>query len=211
MKIRRGFTLIELLVVIGIIGVLTSLLLPAVQSAREAGNRAKCANNMRQIALALRNYEQANRVFPPTKIYSAGTFAIPNDAGGLGLVLNTTAFTMILPQLEQEGAWDAYNFSLPSCAAINTGVNTNLVGGPLAYLANTTTTTKVQSMFVCPSDVAIDPLHKTNTPPNTGDPYDGWNAARSNYMLPATKYHEPHNPGYMNAVFGGRPNDEAIF
>src|SRR3977135_1444583 len=95
---RPAFTLIELLVVIAIIGVLISLLLPAVQKVREAANRMKCANNLKQIGLALHAYADANQAFPTG---GEGTDFV-NAPKGPSIFDKHSTFTMLLPFIEQD-------------------------------------------------------------------------------------------------------------
>ena len=94
---RSGFTLIELLVVIAIISVLMGLLLPAVQRVREAASRVKCANNMKQIGLAMQNYHETHKALPPSRLPNAG----PSWAW------------QILPQLEQEHLYRRWGAGTP--------------------------------------------------------------------------------------------------
>ena len=114
-RLRRGFTLIELLVVIAIIGLLIALLLPAVQAAREAARRIHCANNLKQIGIALHNYHDQRGALP-----------------GAYLVYPTTEFSalsQILPHLEQTPLYNALNFSLPYFDPTNDTVMRSSVDG----------------------------------------------------------------------------------
>jgi prepilin-type N-terminal cleavage/methylation domain-containing protein/prepilin-type processing-associated H-X9-DG protein len=104
---RRAFTLIELLVVIAIIGVLVALLLPAVQSSREAARRTQCRNNLKQLALAMTNFHDTFEAFPPARLQPN-----PDDPTSAACGDKFPAWPVhILPQLEQaalRGRWDPY-------------------------------------------------------------------------------------------------------
>ncbi len=103
---RRAFTLVEILVVIAIIGVLVALLLPAVQAARESARRMQCQNNLKQIGVALLNYESNHKVFPSG--YISDIDSNNNDTGpGWGWA------ALILPQMEESGIYDMIHQNLP--------------------------------------------------------------------------------------------------
>jgi prepilin-type N-terminal cleavage/methylation domain-containing protein/prepilin-type processing-associated H-X9-DG protein len=121
---RRGFTLVELLVVIAIIAVLIGLLLPAVQKVREAANRTKCTNNLKQISLAALAYHDANEAFP------FGTYV-------WGKPDAYTLFVSLLPYLEQQNIFAVWNFTTPK----NNGSGAS---SPAATILN---------VLVCPSDL----------------------------------------------------------
>jgi prepilin-type N-terminal cleavage/methylation domain-containing protein/prepilin-type processing-associated H-X9-DG protein len=132
MRRRSAFTLIELLVVIAIIAVLIALLLPAVQAAREAARRIQCTNNLKQLGLAMHNYQSAINTLP---------YGMKGDAWG-------TWLNCVLPYVEQQNLFNAWN-----AYGNNSGCAT-CVDGPLRYSGecNITVTGSRVSAFYCPSD-----------------------------------------------------------
>ena len=127
----KAFTLVELLVVITIIGILIALLLPAVQSAREAARRMQCANNMKQIGLALHNYLTAISVFPPGEQKQPS--GLPDEYGP-GWALS------ILPYMEMQSLFDAIDPKFPTYAMT--------LQGPVTHQAAICTPVVA---YVCPS------------------------------------------------------------
>jgi prepilin-type N-terminal cleavage/methylation domain-containing protein len=139
---KAAFTLVELLVVIAIIGVLMALLLPAVQSVREAARRIQCLNNLSQLALAAQQYEAAHESLPPGVIESAG----PIETVAQGRHINWLAH--LLPHLDQQNAYDRLDFDAGAYGAKN---------APLRNWG--------ANVFLCPSDsgsTALAPLGVTN-------------------------------------------------
>src|SRR5438132_1281365 len=102
---RTGFTLVELLVVIAIIGILVSLLLPAVQSARESGRQTQCKNNLKQIGLAVLNYEGSHKLLPPSGLVAPGPTFVPRSGQQFSWLI------FILPQMEQGALYNNINFN----------------------------------------------------------------------------------------------------
>jgi prepilin-type N-terminal cleavage/methylation domain-containing protein/prepilin-type processing-associated H-X9-DG protein len=142
LKKRGGFTLIELLVVIAIIAVLIALLLPAVQAAREAARRIQCTNNLKQLGLALANYESANNSFPSGGIALAT--GVPNFCSTLGFgngCQNTPWFVLMLPFFEGGTLYNAFNASIGAEGP-----------GFAGYFVNSTVETSRIASFQCPSD-----------------------------------------------------------
>jgi prepilin-type processing-associated H-X9-DG protein len=184
---------VELLVVITIIGILISLLLPAVQSAREAARRAQCSNNIRQLGLALHNYHAANRKFPPSAVWRDGpgqALDVSQADGGNYSNLFENWVILILPQLEQTNLRQEFNLSYPlvdnSHPNANGITNSQAVGTNLAIMQ-------------CPTDTFNrTPFIASTSPSNLASNLGSTPWARGNYGANASE-------GYMSSGEGLGP------
>ena len=188
---RRGFTLIELLVVITIIGILIALLLPAIQSAREAARRVQCGSNIRQAALALVNFHAAKRRFPPSSMWRIGpTWAVdPNlthldDSNNANLAENWVI--LVLPYIEQKDLSLRFDLTKPISGTNTATPNWVARSVPIAILK-------------CPSDAYNDKPFMGSASTLTNKMGDNW--ARGNYAANASL-------GYMGA--GGQPDGNGV-
>jgi prepilin-type N-terminal cleavage/methylation domain-containing protein len=145
-SLRGGFTLVEILVVIAIIGALVGLLLPAVQAAREAARRSSCQNNLRQLGIALHNFENAKRYFPPSGQAVTTTGSAPWSGQSL-----------LLPYVEGDTLFKKIDFTQSYGALANTTVS----GMPQYGVAPMRI-----DLLVCPSEIRAQPVMDTSVTPN---------------------------------------------
>lgn len=163
---RPGFTLVELLVVIAIIGILVALLLPAVQAARESARRTQCNNNLKQLGLAIENYESTLRVYPPGRVGCDGITSGPCNGNTNEQRVGTSGLVMLLPYMEGTTLYDAFDF--------NDGP---WVGTSTWQAKNATAVASRPKTLVCPSDTS-DPFVNTS----------GINAATGSYAFVSGSY-----------------------
>jgi len=196
MRKRFGFTLIELLVVIAIIAVLISLLLPAVQSAREAARRSQCTNNLKQLALALNNYVSANEAVPPITVDCLWA------NGGQTCISTSNRWSQharLLPFLEQNAVYSAINWNFGArwsdgdtiYPSTDPNPPSNGAAGGADAIPQMTALVTVISSFLCPSDTM---------PGGSG----GYFVGGVSKLVGACNY--PCNVGLNRRITGGKPD-----
>jgi prepilin-type N-terminal cleavage/methylation domain-containing protein/prepilin-type processing-associated H-X9-DG protein len=191
MRQRKGFTLVELLVVIAIIAVLIGLLLPAVQKIREAASRLRCSNNIKQIALALHNYHDANNRFPPGVVMPYAQAGNDPLTGGAASPIGPNWAIFLLPFIEQQNLFALANpSSYPGTTKLSSFASYNVSWRNVRGA--------VIKIYLCPSDTGQDLLFAD---PGGAPPEPDW--ARGNYACNGGTADIDHHIGGDT----GTPND----
>lgn len=172
---KSGFTLIELLAVIGIVGILTALLLPAAQAAREAARKARCRNNLRQIGIALHNYHGENNCFPPASVDSFPWMVLGENNQGFPIYYNGlySIHARLLPHLDRAVLFNSINFMVPTYPEPPnpyTGMPLSDLSGLMVgwNAVNETARLTGIGLFLCPSDAGAFTETGNNYRGNTG-------------------------------------------
>ena len=204
MSRRTAFSIIELLVVIGIISVLLAILLPAVQVARESARRGRCENHLRQMMIAINDYQATFKVYPPGGIARADwrssnqcetEFCTLNKGRDSGI--GASLFALLLDRLDQENVYNACNFRLP----IRSPGNATVIGYKM-------------SVFLCPTDSSSGNRRLTedsdadysgtshNTPVQKGNYAANWGAAGADFDIQFVRRRPNQNISSRQGMFG---------
>ncbi len=201
---KTGFTLVELLVVIAIIGILIALLLPAVQSAREAARRIQCTNKLKQIGLALHNYHDSYQMFPA---FGWGANQHTPGAAANGEKKGASGLATLLPYLEQQAVYDKLDFR--QCFTNWAGNCTGTLVGDAATNGNAAASELELDAFLCPSDPTGNRDEQTLAGTNYG-PATGRTGSKTNYDLVTYANHVFSSYRWKQVALGP-PSTERMF
>jgi prepilin-type N-terminal cleavage/methylation domain-containing protein len=218
---RFAFTLIELLVVIAIIAILIALLVPAVQKVREAAARTQCMNNLKQLALAVLDYESSQKHLPPAGIGYGWCGVTPGTYPSDPHILNQNGLTLLLPYIDQAPLFEKLDFTQAFCLAVspyNAGANwpagenptengSVLMGNSDVTNPNLPLMSTAIPVFHCPSDNG-DPILPANIIYGASDTFPG---QKTNYDFVASWLEMEHcniwfNQGIGRYMFGQNSN-----
>jgi prepilin-type N-terminal cleavage/methylation domain-containing protein/prepilin-type processing-associated H-X9-DG protein len=208
---RKAFTLIELLVVIAIIAILIALLVPAVQKVRDAAARTQCQNNLKQMGLALHNFNDTFKRLPAALIHSgrynnanARPYSGPevSYAGQPYVVYNHSGFVALLPFIEQVGLFKQYNYQWVGSSSSPYGIP---IGQDGTNNPNRIVASQHVPIYVCPADT--NPAPTVTSQAMTMNFYERKDTRRGNYLFNTgayTDYNNDYNtlPAHARGVFG---------